>query len=86
METLKEKLDRNDEIIRDFGINVRGELSVITEDFNACQQLCQNEIPEVVNIFWHDYAVKCDKCRMIVPIESSVRKRNGDIVCKKCYN
>lgn len=75
-------LDLNDEVIRDFGLNAKGELSVITEDMDAAQAYCK-DIPEVKNIYFYDSVVKCDRCQTLVDIDNT-ELDEGDNVCNNC--
>lgn len=81
-----EKLDRNDEVIRDFGLNQRGELSIITENFEKAKAYCQKEIPEVQNIYFYDASAKCDGCGVIFYFEDLETDEDGNHYCKECNN
>ena len=84
--TIQERLDLNDEIIRDFGYNEQGELSIITEDLDKALEYCKKIVPEVQRIYSFDSAFKCDICHTIKDIDKQIiDEETGETVCTDCY-
>jgi len=83
---LFEKLDLNDEVIRDFGYNEKNELSIITEEYKEAVKYCSKNVPEVKNIYFFDSHFKCDCCGVIKDIdEMIISPEDNNTYCNYCF-